>query len=87
MLTFPGGPAVSAFRLQKRLLSIRERVPSAANLSAYFLYLVDLEGELPVGHRHILESLLGYAPALGVEEISEDTLKFTVFPRLGTVSP
>ena len=87
MLIFPGGPAASAFRLQKRLLSIRERVPSAANLSAYFLYLVDLEGELPVGHRHVLENLLGSAPAPGVEDISEDTLKYTAFPRLGTVSP
>ena len=87
MLIFPGGPAASAFRLQKRLLSIRERVPSAANLSAYFLYLVDLDGDLPVGHRHVLENLLGSAPAPGVEDISEDTLKYTAFPRLGTVSP
>ena len=87
MLIFPGGSAASAFRLQKRLLSIRERVPSAADLSAYFLYLVDLEGELPVGHRHVLENLLGSAPAPGVEDISEDTLKYTAFPRFGTVSP
>ena len=87
MLIFPGGPAASAFRLQKRLRSIRERAPSATNLSACFLHLIDLEGELPAGRQKILEDLLGYAPPLVARGISENTVKFTVFPRLGTVSP
>jgi len=87
VLIFPGGPAASAFRLQKRLLSIREKVPSAANLNARFLHLIDLEGELTAGRQKILEDLLGYASSPVAQGISENTVKFTVLPRLGTVSP
>jgi phosphoribosylformylglycinamidine synthase len=84
MLRFRGSPALSAFRLEKLLTSLRQQVPSISLVYAEFVHFVDTTGTLTDADRRILERLLTYgpvAPAL----TSEPTL--WVIPRPGTISP
>jgi phosphoribosylformylglycinamidine synthase len=85
MLTLPGSPALSPFRLEKLLAALRARDPDVTGLSARWLHLVDLEHELAARERGILEKLLIYGPKLGAGD--EGGALILVVPRPGTVSP
>jgi phosphoribosylformylglycinamidine synthase len=85
MLILSGAPAVSDFRLQKLLAAIRDRVDHVSSLDSRFLHFVDLERQLAVDERGVLESLLHYGPR-APESVPEGHV-ILVVPRFGTVSP
>ncbi|HET7675077.1 MAG TPA: phosphoribosylformylglycinamidine synthase [Gammaproteobacteria bacterium] len=83
MLQFPGGPALSSFRLDKLLARLQTLAPEVAGLDSRYLHLVD--GELQPGEEAVLRQLLSYGPRAEVGE-PRGTLVL-VIPRLGTISP
>ncbi|MBL8370900.1 MAG: phosphoribosylformylglycinamidine synthase [Burkholderiaceae bacterium] len=82
--TFPGGNALSGFRVQQllpRLAAVDTRIHG---LSARFVHLVLSDAPLADGDRQRLSALLTYGePADGRDEGES----IVVSPRLGTVSP
>ena len=85
MLTFRGAPALSDFRLDKALASVRERVPHVESVDTRFLLFVATRSPLSAAARRVVESLLEYGPAISAGEPSGEL--FLVVPRFGTVSP
>jgi phosphoribosylformylglycinamidine synthase len=85
MLSLPGSPALSPFRLDKLLSALRARDADIAGVSARWLHLVDLERALSGREREILEKLLVYGPKWSSDE--ESGALILVVPRPGTVSP
>ena len=79
---FDGGPALSAFRLEKRLALLRERAGWVSGLAARWAYLALLDGEPPATARERLRAILG-APL----EPHSGPPTLLVTPRPGTVSP
>ncbi len=85
MLRFPGSPALSPFRLAKRLAAIRERAPRVTDGNAQFVHFVELEGPPEPTERELLARLLRYGP--GAMERVETQPTLLVAPRPGTISP
>ncbi len=85
MLSIPGSPALSAFRHNKLLKEITDKVQSVTSLSSHYVHFVDTAGELDNNDRAVLERLLQYGPARS-EENANGRL-FLVTPRPGTISP
>ncbi len=85
MLSLPGSPALSPFRLDKLLSALRARDSAVAAVSARWLHLVNLQRALTADERRILERLLTYGPHLQSGEEKGELI--LVVPRPGTVSP
>jgi len=85
MLSLPGSPALSPFRLDKLLSALREREPGIAAVSARWMHLADLDRELTADERRTLGKLLTYGPRLQAAEDEGELI--LVVPRPGTVSP
>ncbi len=85
MLVLRGSPALSPFRLDKRLAQLREQVPAVSHLYAEFIHFADLETPLTEAERTVLDKLLTYGPHISAEEPAGRLL--LVVPRLGTISP
>ena len=85
MLIIPGAPALSGFRLEKLLDSVRAASPRVASLSARYVHFAEAEEELTEGQREVLERLLTYGPTRR-QHASDGTL-ILVIPRFGTISP
>ncbi|MFA5057861.1 MAG: phosphoribosylformylglycinamidine synthase, partial [Opitutaceae bacterium] len=90
MLILRGSPALSPFRLQKLLQDLTAAVQSHGNmpvraLSAQFVHLVELDGELTAAEHGVLEKLLTYGPRRAVVPVAG--LVQIVAPRPGTISP
>ena len=85
MLTISGAPALSAFRLEKVLAALRERVGHVTGIETRFVHVVDVETELTAADTRVLEALLRYGPAVQAAEPQGELL--LVVPRFGTVSP
>jgi phosphoribosylformylglycinamidine synthase len=85
MLVLRGSPALSPFRLEKRLAQLRERVPSVSHLYAEFVHFADLATPLSENEHSVLEKLLTYGPRISAEEPAGRLL--LVVPRVGTISP
>ena len=85
MLTLSGAPALSSFRKQKLLETIRRVDPGIHSLYAEYVHFADIDGELTSREREVLEALLTYGPA-GEREAQDGSL-FLVVPRRGTISP
>ena len=83
-LVWPGGDALSAFRLEKLLGDIRARVPAVSGVAARFLHLVELSGALTATAEQTLRSLLEDGTPAGGELAGA---RFVVVPRTGTLSP
>jgi len=85
MLILRGSPALSPFRLKKLLEALRSAAVPVRSITADFVHLVDLAGELAPAQHDVLERLLTYGPsrpsgaATGLIQI--------VAPRPGTISP
>ncbi len=79
---FDGGPALSTFRLEKRLALLRERAAWVSGLAARWVYIALLDGEPPATARERLRAILG-APF----EPHGAQPMLLVTPRPGTVSP
>jgi len=92
-----GPPALSSFRLQKRLAEIVQEIPTVSYLSAHFVHFISLANpDIPLGpeEQGILIRVLDYGaldvasaeadPKIGQEPPGQLIL---VTPRPGTVSP
>jgi len=77
MLIIPGAPALSRFRLEKLLESVR--------VAAQFVHFVDVESALTEAQTGVLERLLTYGPTRK-QQVTGGTLVLSV-PRFGTISP
>ena len=85
MLILRGSPALSPFRLQKRLDALRASLPQVSRLHAEFVHFADLERTLREDEQAVLERLLSYGPRMP-KDSPEGSLMLVV-PRLGTISP
>jgi phosphoribosylformylglycinamidine synthase len=85
MLRFRGSSALSAFRLEKLLAAIRERVPSVTAVYAEFIHFVDA-AVLNERDEQILARLLSYGPC-GSQSMPSAAAGLLVVPRPGTISP
>lgn len=80
MLVIPGSPAFTPARLAKRLSTL-----AAADATADFVHIIDLERALTPAEDRTLRDLLTYGPRHEPRRIDGQT--FVVVPRLGTRSP
>jgi phosphoribosylformylglycinamidine synthase len=87
LLALPGRQAVSSFRIQKLLDSLRAARPATAvaGLAARYRHYVDLARPLAAHERAILERLLTYGPR--DDGAAPGAPAFVVVPRPGTISP
>ncbi|HXA14354.1 MAG TPA: phosphoribosylformylglycinamidine synthase, partial [Opitutaceae bacterium] len=85
MLILRGSPAFSQFRLQKLLQDLAAAGLPARAISAEFVHIIELTGELAATERAILEKLLTYGPSRAATEVTG--LVQVVAPRPGTISP
>ncbi|MDH5254660.1 MAG: phosphoribosylformylglycinamidine synthase [Gammaproteobacteria bacterium] len=83
-LIWPGGAALSGFRLEKLLRDCQARVPGVTGVAARFLHVVELGEPLTAEAEQTLRSLLDDGAAAGSELPDASLL---VMPRTGTVSP
>ncbi|HVW69354.1 MAG TPA: phosphoribosylformylglycinamidine synthase, partial [Steroidobacteraceae bacterium] len=85
MLSLPGAPALSAFRIAKLLAQLQAIESSVSALESRFTHFVDLDRELGPAEREVLERLLTYGPRIeGTRGRQGETL--LVVPREGTIS-
>jgi len=85
MLILRGSPALSPFRLDKLMGTLRERVPDLNHLYAEYLHFADVERTLDEAEQATLARLLTYGPSAATEEPGGQLL--LVIPRIGTISP
>ncbi|OGA31590.1 MAG: phosphoribosylformylglycinamidine synthase [Betaproteobacteria bacterium RIFCSPLOWO2_12_FULL_64_23] len=85
ILRLRGGPALSAFRLEKLHTRLAEIAPGARIAGAEFWHFVETAQALDARGRAVLEQLLVYGePARAASPPGEPVL---VVPRIGTISP
>jgi len=90
MLTLPGAPALSAFRISKLLAAVRSRHPAITALSAQFVHFVQTRSQLSGAQRSVVDSLLTYGPryeAVAPVNAPAGGALVVVIPRPGTISP
>jgi phosphoribosylformylglycinamidine synthase len=85
ILTLPGSPALSEFRLQKLKQDLGAAGLPVRSLTAQFYHVAELESAIDDGERAILERLLTYGPTRAAKE--PRGLLLIVAPRPGTLSP
>ncbi len=85
MLILRGPPALSDFRLQKLLASLRAAGLAAKAVAAEFVHVAEVDGELAASERAVLEKLLTYGPSRPAAPLKG--LVQVVAPRPGTISP
>jgi phosphoribosylformylglycinamidine synthase len=85
MLTLPGAPAFSQFRLDKRLEDLRAACPAVTGVAARHMHFADLERDLDENELRLLKRLLTYGPSRAVAFPEGEFL--LVVPRFGTISP
>ncbi|WP_459869101.1 phosphoribosylformylglycinamidine synthase, partial [Endothiovibrio diazotrophicus] len=85
MLTLFGSPALSPFRQERLLATLRDEVPELEELYGEFVHFAEVKGELDATQREVLERLLRYGPS--VERRAHRGRLLLVTPRVGTISP
>ncbi|NGP52946.1 phosphoribosylformylglycinamidine synthase [Thioalkalivibrio sp. XN8] len=85
MLTLPGAPAYSQFRLDKFLEDLRAVCPAVTEVAARHVHFAAVERELEPGELRLLKRLLSYGPSRAVTFPEGEVL--LVVPRFGTISP
>jgi phosphoribosylformylglycinamidine synthase len=85
MLTLPGAPAFSRFRLDKFLEDLRSLCPAVTSVAARHMHFADLERELDAEELRLLKRLLSYGPSR-IVAFPEGAFLLAV-PRFGTISP
>ena len=83
MLELRGAPALSAFRHERLLTVLRDRVPEVEALSAHYVHFIDHHEELDHAAEARLAKLLEYG-SRDSQEIPDNAQRFLVVPRLGT---
>ncbi len=87
MLIVPGAAALSEFRIEKLLNTLRKAIPDLQAVSAQFVHLAEVEGELSEAQQQVLRKLLDYGPSADAAELEVGGSEFFVVPRPGTISP
>jgi len=85
MLTLPGAPAYSRFRLDKFLEDLRDLRPGVTAVAARHMHFADLSRELDERELRLLKRLLRYGPSR--EVAFPEGAFLLVVPRFGTISP
>ncbi|MFO1322158.1 MAG: phosphoribosylformylglycinamidine synthase [Burkholderiales bacterium] len=85
MLQLPGRNALSGFRLQKLLRTLRTVVPAISAIDAQFWHFIEITRDLEPDEGERLERILTYGPTARKTMYTE--LTFLVIPRFGTISP
>lgn len=85
MLITRGATALSDFRLDKLLATLKAQVPSITAVFPQFVHFSDLKDELTLEQEEILAKLLKYGPR--TESTMPTGTLFLVVPRAGTISP
>jgi len=85
MLILRGSSALSEFRLNKLLNDLVAAGLPARAVSAEFVHVAELTGDLAPAQRDVLEKLLTYGPRRATAAVSG--LVQVVAPRPGTISP
>ncbi len=85
MLSLPGSPALSPFRLDKLLRALRQRHAGVTGIAARWMHFVDVARPLTADETRTLGRLLTYGPRLSPGDESGELI--LVVPRPGTVSP
>jgi len=83
MLVLRGGPALSAFRVDKLV----ESLPGLRAIRADWIHFVALEGGLADPERALLDALLSYGPEPVRPAPDDSWSSLWVVPRPGTLSP
>ncbi|WP_455207685.1 phosphoribosylformylglycinamidine synthase [Kaarinaea lacus] len=84
MLILHGCPALSAFRVEKLVARLQQRMP-LERLTANYIHVVKVDGALSEEEQAVLHQVLRYGPSY-----QDDTLhgvSLYVLPRPGTISP
>jgi phosphoribosylformylglycinamidine synthase len=85
ILQLPGRNALSEFRLQKLLASLRSADTRITGVEAHFQHVVELDRPLEAEERARLERILTYGPRTKAGRATGRL--FFVVPRMGTISP
>ena len=85
LLKLRGRNALSDFRLNKLLSTLKTTVPSIAGVHAEFWHFAALSRKLTDAEAAILQRILTYGPAARTDPINGELL--LAVPRIGTVSP
>ena len=85
LLMLRGRNALSDFRLNKLLWTLKTTVPSIAGVQAEFWHFAALSRKLTDAETAVLQQILTYGPAARADYISGELL--LVVPRIGTLSP
>ncbi len=83
MITLKGSPALSEFRIQKLLDSVKPF--GVSQISSHFIHLIETRSELSQQQNEVLVNLLQYGPKMVDHVLEGET--FYVVPRVGTISP
>ena len=83
MVILRGGPALSAFRVDKLI----EAHPGLTAVRADWIHFVDLEGDLAPDRRQVLQALLTYGPEPVRDAPDPSWSSLWIVPRPGTISP
>ncbi|MEX0730634.1 MAG: phosphoribosylformylglycinamidine synthase [Aquisalimonadaceae bacterium] len=86
MLRLSGSRALSRFRLDRLLHAIQGQIPAVTGVDAHHEHFVQLDRDLTVAERGVLEALLHYGEQPGVSTPAPTTY-LLVIPRPGTISP
>jgi phosphoribosylformylglycinamidine synthase len=93
-LSLLGSSALSAFRLEKLVVSLKKSAPNIAHINAEFVHFAFSETALNETQQNTLKQILTYGAAndalqANVYAASGDAKKelFLVIPRIGTISP
>ncbi|MFT7185734.1 MAG: phosphoribosylformylglycinamidine synthase [Pseudohongiellaceae bacterium] len=85
MLELRGAPALSSFRSEKLLATIKKDIPAIQSVYAEFMHFIDISEDLTSSELNTLNKLLTYGPSTKSE--SSEGVLFLVIPRPGTISP
>jgi phosphoribosylformylglycinamidine synthase len=85
MFSLLGAPALSQFRLDKLLHSLRARDSRVSAVASRLVHFIDAAQELNESELELLDKLLTYGPRPHLQ--AERGQRLLVTPRLGTVSP
>ncbi|MFT4821811.1 MAG: phosphoribosylformylglycinamidine synthase [Candidatus Azotimanducaceae bacterium] len=88
MLQMLGAPALSEFRVRKRLGDLQGAGLDVTGwqLDSRFVHFIDLKQDLSTAQQQVLETILTYGPALQSNATAGALLRLAV-PRPGTISP
>jgi phosphoribosylformylglycinamidine synthase len=85
MLILSGAPALSDFRIEKLMQQMQQSKLPVDGVYAEYVHFIDIQSELTVEERNVLEKLLTYGPK--VNEGKKSGVLKLVTPRVGTISP